>query len=396
MKTKEYNLPVIQARIDKLNKKAIKIGTQPIQINIISEDFIDVASANNMTVKIKYLEITITGETPKINGWSFAATIQHEDLGNILKISPEFKETLPLEYRKAETKCDHCNTDRNRKDTYVLKSDAGEWKQVGRSCLKDFLGHASPEQIAMWAEMLCSIESDIFEELDENVGFGGRHAEYFALDDILLMTKRLVNLKGYIPKSKENIQEGVSYQTSTISDISDLFDNYGKNERRDYLLSILPITTDQDKDFIIKAKEAAQNLPDDIANDYLWNLKMLSAKEYINRKNFGLAASLISFYSREINKTENEKLNASSEYFGEEGKRSEYTLKVISKKEIETQYGITTMIQFLNDNNKAIWFASGIKDEYEIDQSYNVKATIKKHEDYKGRKQTQLTRVKII
>ena len=35
----------------------------------------------------------------------------------------------------ARLACEHCGQDRRRNDTYVLQSDSGAWKQVGRNCL---------------------------------------------------------------------------------------------------------------------------------------------------------------------------------------------------------------------------------------------------------------------
>ncbi len=92
---------------------------------------------------------------------------------------------------------------------------------------------------------------------------------------------------------------------------------------------------------------------------------------------------------REAFKREREQ-HAASEHFGTVGARTELTLQVSRVFETEGRYGVT-YITTLHDaaGNEFKWFGS-----YELERGSTVKAkwTIKAHEEWKGTKQTVLTR----
>jgi hypothetical protein len=56
-------------------------------------------------------------------------------------------------YRESTPCCDHCNTNRQRKETYVVcHMDTGETKQIGNTCLEDFTG-IDPSKVLFLAQM---------------------------------------------------------------------------------------------------------------------------------------------------------------------------------------------------------------------------------------------------
>lgn len=87
------------------------------------------------------------------------------------------------------------------------------------------------------------------------------------------------------------------------------------------------------------------------------------------------------------------KQGATSEHFGEVKKRAEYVLTLTRYSTSEGEYGVTHICGFEDaDGNRAVWFAS-VDPEMDLGKSYKVKATVKSHGDYRGVKQTTLTRV---
>jgi hypothetical protein len=107
-----------------------------------------------------------------------AATIQHTPEGNILRTVPGFETLLPARFRSCDTACEHCNTDRIRKDTYVLQAEAGEWKQVGRNCLADFLRTGDASGWCEMAEILASLAGEM-EGFEDGGEFAcGEHTGY--------------------------------------------------------------------------------------------------------------------------------------------------------------------------------------------------------------------------
>ena len=146
----EQNLTKLQDKLDKLNRKASKLETTPIILEEISfrdEPILDEKGKETGRIQ-RYITVTIEGEAPTIGGWKFVSTIQHEAEGNILRTVPS--ETIPEIYRTSPANCDHCQTIRDRKDTYIV-TNGQEFKQVGSGCLRDFTGVNNPHKAAAYA-----------------------------------------------------------------------------------------------------------------------------------------------------------------------------------------------------------------------------------------------------
>jgi len=150
----KHHLPRLQSEIATLNKRAAKIGCSPILIETVgerTETLIRPSQAYEQSGQIFktgeleevliFVKIRVVGETPKFQGWTFAATIQHlpatqqSTAFDIIRAVPGME--IPTQYRDAKRSqvCDHCQTNRYRKDTFIVRHDDGTWKQVGRQCL---------------------------------------------------------------------------------------------------------------------------------------------------------------------------------------------------------------------------------------------------------------------
>jgi hypothetical protein len=72
------------------------------------------------------------------------------------------------------------------------------------------------------------------------------------------------------------------------------------------------------------------------------------------------------------------------------------TVTVVRTKRLSTPYGITQLVNMEDeDGNALVWFNNSSK-EMENGGVYTIVGTVKKQDDYKGRNQTNLTRVKNI
>lgn len=137
METRSFIIPasnraMVEEKIAKLNKRAIKLGMDPI---VLEWDRPIISDNDQMLFPVE-----LTGPlTVSFAGWQFVATLQHLPTGeNIVRcISDEF--VIPVDYHNSGSACQHCNTNRYRRDTYVVRHENGEYKQVGSTCIKDFL-----------------------------------------------------------------------------------------------------------------------------------------------------------------------------------------------------------------------------------------------------------------
>lgn len=92
-----------------------------------------------------------------------------------------------------------------------------------------------------------------------------------------------------------------------------------------------------------------------------------------------------------------------SQWVGNEGDKIEATVEVVNVSSFETESyasnyytAIKYVFTFVDENgNTLTWFTTSFK-EWEKGQTIKIKATIKGHKEYKGCKQTVLTRVKAI
>ena len=155
--------------------------------------------------------------------------------------------------------------------------------------------------------------------------------------------------------------------------------------------------TRDDRDRAGLAIAWAQALPADVTNDYLWNIRVVSQRELISGREAGLAGSIIAAYNRAMEQETARRYAMAhpSEWFGVTGERSVMTLTVTGERDLESQWGLTTLVMMTDANgNKAKWFCSG-RSPLTVGETYTVKATVKEHQEYKGSHDTLLSRVTV-
>ena len=76
------------------------------------------------------------------------------------------------------------------------------------------------------------------------------------------------------------------------------------------------------------------------------------------------------------------------------GKRGSFVLRVVHTQALDGRFGITYLHIFVDgEGRKSKWFATGRCLER---GTYEIKATVKKHEVYQERKETLLTRCSVV
>lgn len=410
-KVPEANLSLLRERIAKLNKRAMKLQCAPITIDILGSIEAPIKTMDTMgKMEIvgyrRVFELTVTGQAPKINGWEFIAVIQpvadeeNKNLGNILRGVPGASHEVPEAYRSAGNNCDHCHTARRRNETFILHSDLGDTKQVGRNCLRDFLGHTSPEVYASIAQMLMDAED--FATSSERDEFGGmRHVDRYVAEEILALAACSIRMNGW--RSNKTASE---YGTlSTSGEVSNWISATNKDKWEKPL-----VPSDEDK---ATAKEVTEWLSTLAArtelNDYMYNLSLLGQGVMFTTKNFGLACSAIPTYLREMEREINRRTrfedDSKSSFVGTVGTRDKLTLTLVFTRDIEHEgyaYGsgtVTHLYKFKDEaGNVVTWFASNVYFNPTTQQDINIGdtvvlvGTVKKHEEYQGVKQTVITR----
>lgn len=389
-KISEDNLERLRERVGKLNRRTLKLGLSPLVLSEHGEEFTtlerreeDEYTGGYRTVKtvIRLVLVTLAGSCPVVNGWRMAATIQHDEAGNVLRTVPGMEPALPQQYRTATTACEHCGTDRIRKDTYVLRSETGDWKQVGRNCLADFLRSADASGLAEYAEILAGLDSEMC-AFESDGGFGSGQRSYFSASELLTQVACCIRADGWCSRGAAKQGDRVATVDNALMCMdSKWFAKQSATWQGKHTCA------PEDTERATAAIEWARTLDVDVANDYLWNIRVVSQRELISYREAGLAGSIIAAYNRAMEREMALRYARAhpSEWFGEIGVRAVFEVTVTGERDIQGDYGLTTLVMMTDGaGNKSKWFCSGAS-PLDVGTIYTVKATVKAHETWRPR-----------
>lgn len=263
--------------------------------------------------------------------------------------------------------------------------------QVGSSCLSDFLGKDGT-MYANMAELYHT--ADELAEASAGESWGGGGALYDYLDAFLSHVAEVVAIHGWVSRKMAN--ESGNPSTSDIAQRHMHPRPYDKKEDRLY-----DAPSEKSIEVAKQAIEWCDSLSDDEveASEYLHNIRLIARRGVVGARQYGYAASIISAYNRtlmdKIIKERQEKTKAVSQYVGEIGKRQNFTVMVEKVLALETAYGTSHMHIMTDDHgNRLTWFSTG--KVLDTGVLMVIKATPKKFEEYKGCKQTILTRCAVV
>lgn len=287
-------LPKIREKVDKVNRRAAKLGVDPITLEVsepFEHTFEHVTWDRIIRFQATAVNVEVTGPEVKLAGWTFLASIDHFE--NLVRTTPAAPDDLHLASMTEKATCDHCSTNRDRKNTFILQHDNGDLVQVGSTCIKDFLGH----KVSLWTLF---IEDDLEEEFEN---FGARQPATSPLQVALVLTAAVIRKDGWVPRS--GAFGATDATADTVTSLLWGVDQNARSMREHYDV------TDADE----KLAEQARAWAKDVAanNDYLANLRQIAHNDFVTPKSLGFAASMISAYSKAMEWELDRKLKAKAE-----------------------------------------------------------------------------------
>lgn len=401
------NMGELSDKLSKLNKRAARLGTAPISLTVLSTEIVEEKVPGLTigddtfqevlewrTVAREWNIVRVDGETPMLNGWQFVATLVHGENGAVINRVPTFDVEIDLsQYRDADpSNCDHCKRDRRRIDTFVVyNAETGETKQVGRQCLKDFLGYNNPLAIAAQLERI----REFMESMrDGNYELRGPHMESIVY--YLAHVACMIRTNGWLSKSQCNDYDEQPTSAQAWWNLMD----YGKTDKIGR--KIYTELTDADHELAILADEWNHSNWDRDGNEFEANMAVAFSGDYFNERLKGFVAYGVQAYLKDRQDTieREKKAENPSEWQGELKKRQIFeNLTVSAVQPLTSGYGYgdeadTYLYTLIDDNgNYFKWFAS--KPSLIAGRTYNLKATVKKHDEWKGQKQTVITRAMV-
>lgn len=343
-----------------------------------------------ITKLVEVVDIEINNPVVSLNGWSFLAIIEHSKVGNII-MKKLYDIEVPEQYLNSDTYCEHCNTDRYRKYTYlVYKQDTKEIHQVGSTCLTAYLGFDA--SLLMAHATFFTTLNDLMNTEHEKMGKRGIEAQ--ELETFLKRTICYTQKFGYVSAKKArehnsnnvNNDDNYNYLSATGTDVWLM--EYTRSQMNCIKDSI---DTDETKETYAKIIEWVKGLEN--KSDYIHNIKVLVDRGFVTYKTATTAASIVGIYFVNTNKKKVESKKISN-HFGNLKERIDVDMVLKTATSFEGKFGTSTCYRFETiDGNIAVWFTASVR--LEEGKRYVGKATISKHDDFKGSKQTIITRCKL-
>lgn len=421
-------LETLDKEISKLARRARKIGAVEPTYTVLchfdrvwlkTDKLIDtdeqgaiVIDPENVKRRGRFVSVRINGPVITVDGWTFAATVEHTEAGNAIKRAPYWmgvEVDIPHGYREGAPHCDHCNTIRRRKDSFLVTDGNGGWKQIGRNCLADFLGR--DPRTAAWSVMFWETVAGSCAD-PEDMGWGGCGGSLpvcHPFNEFVMATFHSVRCDGWLSRSaayqsynERAATADLAWNLITPIQGSDRCAREAESRRQAEYDSIKSSDREKAENALSWTRDTLTAKGTANRSDYEQNLFIALCKPSVEHKDAGIVASLVIGYKRHIEDElkRRERKAKSNEHIGTVGERvHELTLIVVKFREFPSAYGTRIMAQYEDaDGNSLIhWGAKYPEDkdtgkDADVGDTVTASWTIKDHKEYKGRKQTLLTR----
>lgn len=390
------NYAGLVGNLEKLNRQAARLGVEPVSYRVVGRETViekvwDQMQIMSWEVSRTYVYLTVSGGYPHLEGWHFVATIEPTPAGNMLLVHPGERD-VPAIYREATNHCDHCQTDRERKQTFVLRHDDGRYAQIGRNCLAKYIGSSiSPERLASMAQ---------FERDVRVIGEGGGGALY-EVDtlEFLSWVSCLSRNFGFVSAKQAQERWGADPTGRTVWNL--LTNSIAMS---DWLKEHNPTPEERDARNAQEAREYALGLTGE--SDFEHNLRVACSLDHITHKQVGTVAYAVEAMRRAREKAAQAAVEAAqprpvTSHVGTVGKRQTFPDLTIARiMDLPGDWGVRHMVRFLDGaGNTLVWWTSGdisdLEDADDAGSTVTLVATVKAHEEYRGTPQTILTRGKL-
>lgn len=393
-KGQDMTYEIFEGNMERLEKKLAMIGNKcrrygcEFHYERVGEVFKDVEDEHGRKHIAKFILVKAEG-TAVVNGWEFVASVEHTENGNIIKGTGNIE--VPERYYVSGPVCEHCHSNRYRKYTYIVRnSRTGEFRQVGKSCLRDFTHGMSAEAITQYLSLFDTMVQGQAPEPGYAV------EDYLDRDEYLAYVVETIRCFGYVKSGEE--------QQSTAYRALDYYDSARGNVNREYTKCLLE---EMDRSgFDVHSGKVSAYVKDALDwigrqqghTNYIHNLKTACGLEYVSRRNVGLLASLFPAYGRAVENAERNnasgKAENSSRHVGTPGQALTFRANTVRcMTSYETQYGTKRIYKFIDTaGNVYIWKTGCV-----INETADVLVTgiVKEHTQFRDIKQTELTRCKV-
>ena len=300
------------------------------------------------------------------------------------------------ELKKLKQNCNHCNTNRKRKYTYIIRDNIShEIMQIAKNCLKEYTLIDNIENIAEYFNNITEIEYLTFKEEKE---ISSKDYLFYIQDNKLYNTLEILTVVKEVLKKHNYISKAQAYHTrekTTTERVEELFFKKKGN------IIIDDSIKNDIKDFLSYDKKQYYNDYEENDNCFIFKLNKLLTYDFVKYESICYLSSffkiLESIRKKEKRKQEEEQVSKKiSQLTYKEKDKIELKLTLTNFKTYTSDYyynSTTTYYYFKDSNNITfLWKSSKRINELKNDIIVNLKGTIKEIQKDK----IILTRCKII
>lgn len=348
---------------------------------------------DRMSVECARIEV---GELPReTTGYRFVATIEHtrEDKRwrNILRKAPGAgDDDLPREFRSCAPTCDHCHTVRSRKCTYVVEDSAGRLVRVGRSCLADYLTE-SAETLLAYCELLQTLEPD-----DGDDGFGGGGFAALEVETLHYVACAVASIAhhGFRKSADDAPTKRHAYYLARPCQARDTIHQSAAEQ-----LAQWRAEQPSAEQTALAGEILAWCQEQGEGNDYLYNLSVAAHSTIATDRLGGILASAPTAYNRDIAKRQERERPSrppNAGHLGAVKQRLDVTATLERVFYVDSDFGTLSIVTWRTSaGHILVWKTTSRTPTGEYaGKAFALRGTVKAHGEFRGEKQTELSRVK--
>lgn len=397
-------------RLASLNAKARAFGLPDIEVleqrEVIFERRVEFVGRSDNTLfvlttpepgaqlkdPVPITEIKLAYPTIKLGRWRVLVQLEAAEAGTLaFAVTQDEAERTVLRSRVPDAShCDHCGTRRRRRFTYLLRcTETRAFKLVGKACLADFTGidPAAALFLAKVYDLVRSTAEDFEGEVQAGVRRSVGTEAYLARVSFLIATEGFTSVSGARSTGR----------TPTYLDamrFEDVLKDRGADMSRAW-------RADQERHVARARAVRAHFSPANSAgpaDDFSRNVQVLLAADCLNldTRHLAFAAAAVARVGREDRAAPAKP----SSHVGVQGEKLTTGVKLRRVIPIEGPYGLTHLVLMDDtEGNRLVWKTAAcprVFMECDGNAIHQIKASVKKHEEYRGASQTVLTRVAIL
>jgi hypothetical protein len=379
MATREYEISGLDlgrtlSKAQTLSARAVKKGLSGGFTLSTRSEF----TTDQYGVRSERTFLVVEGESPCFEGWTFVAKVEYVNGDPVVTGSPYYEGPAVDRSTLRADACDYCGINTRRTKTVVVENEDGERKQVGTTCLKDFLG--SDFSVA-WV-------ADPFKVFEDSPGCGGGPRSMF-VDYVLSLAACVIRQAGFVPASSFDPPPTRS-QVALLLGMGSYKDLLAAKEK--YVA-----VTDADKATAAEALDFGKAMTGD--SDYVLNLQAVLKEPMFDEKYLGLVVSLVGVYLRSKGEEAQRKAEAvavTEALYAEPKTKVDFDQATVGRiVGFETQWGYSEVIIFVADGYRFKWMTSAAPEFLEEGMTVSLKGTVKGLDEYQGQVSTQLLRCKV-